>query len=78
MPMKYDKLFDLMKARGYSSYRIRKEKVIGQSLLQKLRDGGDIDTRTIARFCDLLDCQPGDLMEYIPDDAPAPEPPSTI
>jgi Predicted transcriptional regulator len=72
MPMNYEKLFELMRAKGYTSYRIRKEKVIGQSLLQKLRDGGDIDTRTIAKFCRLLKCQPGDLMEYI-DDEPADE-----
>ena len=65
MPIVYDKLFALLKDKGYSSYRLRKEKIVGQSILQKLRDGGDIDTRTIKRFCDLLDCQPGDLMEYV-------------
>ena len=67
MSMKYDKLFALMKEKGYSSYRLRKDKLVGQSLLQKLRNGGDIDTRTISKFCDLLDCQPGDIMEYVPD-----------
>ncbi len=69
MPIKYDKLFALMKEKGISSYKLRKEKLVGQSILQKLRDGGDIDTRTIKRFCDMLDCQPGDLMEYVPDEA---------
>ena len=67
MPIKYDKLFTLLKEKGYSTYRLRKEKLVGQSILQKLRDGGDIDTRTIKRFCDLLNCQPGDIMEYVPD-----------
>jgi len=65
MPIKYDKLFALLKDKGYSSYRLRKEKIVGQSILQKLREGGDIDTRTIKRFCALLSCQPGDLMEYV-------------
>ena len=68
MPIKYDKLFELLKEKGYSTYRLRKEKLVGQSILQKLRDGGDIDTRTIKRFCAMLDCQPGDIMEYIPDE----------
>ena len=68
MPIKYDKLFALLKEKGYSTYRLRKEKIVGQSILQKLREGGDIDTRTIKRFCALLDCQPGDIMEYVPED----------
>jgi Predicted transcriptional regulator len=68
MPISYDKLFALLSERGFSSYRIRRDKIIGESLLQKLREGGDIDTRTIKRLCALLQCQPGDIMEYIPDD----------
>ena len=66
MPMKYDKLFALLKEKGYSSYRLRKEKLISQATLQKLRTGeGIIDTRTLTRLCEMLDCQPGDIMEYI-------------
>jgi len=66
MPMRYDKLFALLKEKGYSSYRLRKEKLISQATLQKLRTGeGIIDTRTLTRLCEMLDCQPGDIMEYI-------------
>ena len=67
MPIKYDKFFALLKEKGISSYKLRKEKLIGQSILQKLRDGGDIDTRTIKKLCVLLQCQPGDIMEYVED-----------
>lgn len=68
MPLKYDKLFALLKENGYSSYRLRQEKLVGESMLQKLRKGGDIDTRTIKKFCAMLDCQPGDIMEYVKSD----------
>jgi len=68
MPMKYDRLFALLKEKGYSSYRLRKEKLISQATLQKLRTGeGIIDTRTLTRLCEMLDCQPGDIMEYVED-----------
>ena len=30
---------------------------------------GDIDTRTVSRLCKLLNCQPGDIMEYVGDNA---------
>ena len=68
MPIKYDKHIALLKEKGYTTYRIRKENIMSQSAWQKIRTGtGDIDTRTIKRLCEVLNCQPGDLMEYVPD-----------
>ena len=69
MPIKYDKLMNLHKEKGYTTYRIRKENIISQSALQKIRTGvGDIDTRTISKLCKVLECQPGDIMEYVEDE----------
>ena len=68
----YKKLFDLLAAHGYTSYKIRQEKIIGQGTLTKLKAGtGGIDAKTLDKLCRLLDCQPGDLMEYVPDVLPA-------
>ena len=67
MPIVYDKLIKMMKDKGFTTYRIRKEKIIGQATLSKIQNGGDIDTRTIAKLCEVLDCQPGDILEYIKD-----------
>lgn len=64
MPITYDKLLKRLKDSGFTTYRIRKENILGQSTLQKIRNGGDIDTRTISKLCDILDCQPGDILEY--------------
>ena len=65
MPIKYDKLLVLLKERGITTYQIRKENLMSQAAWQKIRTGtGDIDTRTISRLCEALDCQPGDIMEY--------------
>lgn len=68
MPIVYNKLLDLMKEKGITSYKIRKNNIIGQATLTKIRNGGDIDTRTIAKLCKILDCQPGDILEYVPDE----------
>lgn len=66
MPFRYDKLFALLKERGISTYKIRKENLISQAALTKMKNGeGNIDTRTLERLCELLHCQPGDLMEYV-------------
>lgn len=64
MPIKYDKLFALMKEKGLTTYRIRKEKIIAESALQNLRTGKSVTMDTISALCKALDCQPGDLLEY--------------
>lgn len=68
MAIKYDKLFNLVKERGKNIYYLRKNG-ISSSVLEKLKHGtGGLDARSIDKLCRLLDCQPGDLMEYIPDE----------
>ena len=54
-----------LKDRGYTSSRIRGEKLIGQSYLQQLRHGELVSWKAIDTICDLLDCQPGDLLEFV-------------
>ena len=63
----YDKLLRLMEVQGLSTYRIRKERIISESTLQKIRKNKAITTDSIATLCKVLHCQPGDLMEYVPD-----------
>ncbi len=66
MPIQYktDILAELKK-RGYSSTKIREEKLIGQSYLQQLRHGELVSWKTLDTICSLLDCQPGDLLEHV-------------
>ena len=68
MPIVYGKLLNMMKEKGITSYTIRQNNIIGQATLKKIKNGGDIDTRTISKLCKLLDCQPGDILEYVPDE----------
>lgn len=63
----YDKLLKKMEDEGLSTYKIRKEKIISESTLQNIREGKRVTTDTIAALCGALDCQPGDLIEYVPD-----------
>ena len=66
MPLKYDKLLKLLEEKGYTSYRIRKEKILGQATLTAIKNGtGGLDHRSIAKLCEHLGCQPGDIMEYV-------------
>ena len=60
----------LLKAAGYPSTRIRAEKLLGQSYVQQLRKGELISWAALNKVCALLDCQPSDLLEYVPDEIP--------
>lgn len=67
MAISYKKLFDLLEANGWTTYKIRQEKLIGQGTLTALKNGtGGLDSKTISRICERLHCHPGDLMEYTP------------
>ena len=58
-----------LKKKGYSSTRIREEKLIGQSYLQQLRRGELVSWKTLDTSCALLECQPGDLIEFQKEEA---------
>jgi len=61
-------IIDKLKSAGYSTYRIRKEKIFGEATLQKIRNGEPVSWENISAICALLDCQPGDIMEYVEDE----------
>ena len=65
MPIKDDKLFQMMQKRGLTTDKIRKENIISQSALTAIKNGKSVTTDTIAKLCKVLDCQPGDLIEYV-------------
>lgn len=65
MPIIYIKLFALIKEQGKTEYYLRKNG-ISPSILDKLKhQKGGLDARTIEKLCALLECQPGDIMEYV-------------
>jgi Predicted transcriptional regulator len=66
MSIKYDKLFKLLDEKAITVYRLRKDKIIGGATLDKMRLGtGHIDTRSIESLSNYINCQPGDIMEYV-------------
>lgn len=56
-----------LKAAGFTTYKMRKDKLLGESVIQQLRSGEPVSWANIDRLCSMLQCQPGDLLEYVPD-----------
>ena len=66
MPLKYKiDVLSALKEKGYNTNKIRKEKIMGEAMLQKLRSGQMVSWATLETLCELLDCQPGDLIEFV-------------
>ena len=69
MPIHYKiDILQSLKAVGYNTSVLRKEKLMGEATIQKLRKGELVSWANINTICSLLNCQPGDLMEYLPDE----------
>lgn len=66
MGMKYKiDVIATLKEAGYNTNRIRKEKIMGEAMLQKIRSGQMVSWATMETLCELLNCQPADLIEYV-------------
>ena len=53
-----------LKEKGITTYQIRKEKLLSESTVQKLRAGIGVSWENLETLCRLLDCQPADLIEF--------------
>ncbi len=68
MAIKYKiDILALLKSKGYTTYKLRKEKILGESTLQKMRTNTLLSWAELNTVCSLLEYQPGDILEYVPD-----------
>ena len=66
MPLQFKiDVVSALKEKGYTTYRIRNEKILSESTVQKLRAGKGVSWENIETLCRLLECQPADLMENV-------------
>lgn len=64
MSILYKKLLNLMQSKNINKNYLRK-KGVHSSTVDKLIKNNIVDTPTISKLCKLLNCQPGDIMEYV-------------
>lgn len=58
-------VLDELKKSGYSTARLRKEKIIGEKLIQTIRKNEMIGMATLDKICALLNLQPGDIIAHV-------------
>ena len=67
MPVSYSKLFALMQNKGIKKVDLRTKYKLNPKTVDSLVNNRSVTVDTIMQLCEVLDCQPGDLMEYVKD-----------
>lgn len=63
MPITYKiDVLTALKEKGYTTYKLRKEKLLGEATIQKLRKLEPVSWENISTICSLLNCQVGDIL----------------
>lgn len=57
-----------LKEKGYTTTKLRKEKIFGERTMQEFRSNGVIPYKTLDRLCELLECNISDIIEYVPNE----------
>lgn len=63
----FDRLWQTMKEKGISTYRLREISGIDSKTIRRLRANDNIETKTLSKICAALDCRLEDIAEYIRD-----------
>ena len=64
----HEKLWATMKAKGVSQYALIKKYGVSPGQITRMKRNESVSTHTIEVFCKILDCDVGDIMEYIAED----------
>ena len=63
----YDRLWQTMKKRQISQYKLVQEYGFSPGQLQRLRKNSNVNTYTLNTLCGILQCKLEDIAEYRPD-----------
>lgn len=65
--IRYNRLWETMKEKGISQYRLINEYHVSSGQLDRLRKNGNISTYTLDQLCRILKCRLEDIAEYTED-----------
>ena len=68
MRFSYNKLWKLLIDRGINKKTVREMSGISATSVAKLGKGGNVNTDVLLRICDALNCDVGNIMEFVRED----------
>ena len=64
----FDKLWDVMKEKGVSTYQLREKCGIDSKTVRRLRANDNMETKTLNKLCIALSCKLEDIAEFKEDE----------
>ena len=61
----YDKLWETMKRKGFTTYTLREKCGIDSKTVRRLKANDNIETKTLDKLCSALECNIEDIATYI-------------
>ena len=66
--IRFDKLWQTMKKRGVTTYQLREKSGIDSKTIRRLRANDNMETKTLNKLCNALDCSLNDIAEFVKDE----------
>lgn len=63
--IRFDRLWETMKVKGVSTYQLRERCGIDSKTVRRLKANENIETKTLNKLCDALDCRLEDIAEFV-------------
>lgn len=60
----FDKLWETMKTKGVSTYKLRESCGIDSKTIRRLKANENVETKTLDKLCAALNCDISDIAEY--------------
>lgn len=64
----YKGILEKLADRGLTSYVLKKNNLLSGSVIDRLRKNRPITTETLDTVCRLCECQPEDIIRYVPEE----------
>ena len=64
----YSNLFKIMESQGIKKRDLREKYKLSPTIVNRLNNNTNVAIDTIMYLCEILNCQPGDIVEYIPNE----------
>ena len=61
----FDRLWKTMKEKGFSTYMLREKCWIDSKTIRRLKANENIETKTLSKLCDALNCKIEDIAEFV-------------
>ena len=63
--IRFDRLWETMRAKGVSTYQLRERCGVDSKTVRRLKANDNIETKTLNRLCEALDCRLEDIAEFV-------------